>query len=278
MRCTPFDGVETGIPAASAVASRPSTTRLLAPFALLAALACAQRPAEAPATDANRPAGSARQLTPTAAAAAEAEGEVAAGVVVTGTAAPASGGFPAVVTLEPSLGGGEAGRGAAVTTSEALDAGGDPDHAIVTPPPVFMDQVTGAFYPPTLLVRAGQTVEFLNSESVMHNVSVASDATGATVFNIATPPGFESYPHVFDAPGVYRVKCDIHPSMSAFIVGVATPYAAVADRDGRFTIRDVPPGSYRASVWSLEVSRRVTRSLEIPPASATIDLDLRSAE
>jgi high-affinity iron transporter len=210
---------------------------------LACALACAREPAEAPATP---------TVDGGAVAASNAE---RSGAVVSGNTAPASGGFPAVVTLEAAAG--DSGR------SEAI------------PPPVFMDQITGAFYPPTLLARVGQTVEFFNSEGVMHTVNVASDSTGATVLNIATPPGFESYPHVFDVPGVYRVTCDIHPSMSAFIVAVEAPYATVADRDGRFELAGVAPGSYRASVWSLDASSQVSRSVEIGSGEASVELDLQ---
>jgi plastocyanin len=216
---------------------------------LIATLACAREAAEAP------PAPSTMSDAGGEAANVESNAGASGGAVVTGVAAPLSGGFPSVVTLEP--------------------AAGDPPRSGAVPPPVFMDQITGAFYPPTLVARVGQTVEFFNSEGVMHTVNVASDSTGATVFNIATPPGFESYPHAFDVPGVYRVTCDIHPSMSAFIVAVEAPYATVADRDGRFELDDVAPGSYRAAVWSLDASRQVSRSLEIESGGASVELDLQ---
>ena len=141
----------------------------------------------------------------------------------------------------------------------------------------FMDQSASSFYPPTLLTRVGQPVQFSNSENVMHNVTVSSDGTEALVFNVATPPGFEPYQHAFTAPGVYRVTCSIHPGMSAFIVTVTTPYAAVADRNGVYAIHGVPPGRYEAAVWSLDASLRVERPVEIPTESATFTLDLAPA-
>jgi plastocyanin len=230
---------------------------LLAAIALLGSSGCADGPGSG-GTPAAEESPRADAPPPSPSSAAAGSHPIAAGAVVSGIAAAASGGFSAVVTLAPTG-----------------ETGADPRGAGVARAPVFMDQIASAFYPPTLLTRVGQTVDFLNSEGVMHNVNVASDATGATVFNIATPPGFESYPHTFDTPGVYRVKCDIHPNMSAFIVAVTTPYAALAAADGRFQIRGVPPGSYQAEVWSLDESRRVSRSIEIPSGSATVELDLQ---
>ena len=235
--------------------SRALGVSLLALLPVAAALACARDPAAVPA------AAPAASSPPVAAA-------VPAGVVVSGIAAPASGGFPAVVMLEPAGGSGDRATGAIGT--------GDGPGAGTPPAPAFMDQIGNAFYPPTLVARVGRSVEFLNSEGIMHNVNVRTDDGAVTVFNIATPPGFESYPYSFAEPGVYRVTCDIHPAMSAFIVAVETPYAAVADREGRFAIEHVAPGSYRARVWSLNAAGRLERAVEIPAGSPGVELDLRS--
>jgi hypothetical protein len=196
--------------------------------------------------------GAAGSAPPTTAATA-ALATPASGAVVSGLAAPESGGFPAVVYLEPE------------TTSSVVAA---------PPPPPFMDQLGKAFYPPTLLVRSGETVAFSNSDQDLHNVDVAHDATQVALFNVATPPGFAPYRHTFSQRGVYRVTCSIHPGMSAFIVVVATPHATVAGRDGRFAIAGVPPGRYQAVVWSLDSSRQVERPVEIAAGAVSLELDL----
>lgn len=216
-----------------------------------AALTCARQPDDA-APDA---------LAAADVDAAAEQPQLGSGAMVKGVAARAAGDFPAVVTL---------------VSSSAADAP-QPDVAVApaTPPsPLFMDQSASSFYPPTLLTQVGQPVQFSNSENVMHNVTVSSDGTEALVFNVATPPGFEPYQHAFAAPGVYRVTCSIHPGMSAFIVTVATSYAAVADRNGVYAIHGVPPGRYQAAVWSLDPSLRVERPVEVPFGSATLTLDL----
>jgi hypothetical protein len=49
---------------------------------------------------------------------------------------------------------------------------------------------------------------------------------------------------VFRRAGIVRVFCNIHPTMSAVIAVLDTPWFAVSDSAGGFEIRDVPPGSY----------------------------------
>ncbi len=39
-----------------------------------------------------------------------------------------------------------------------------------------------------------------------------------------------------------KVGCNIHPWMGALVVARKDPYAAVTDKDGKFTIKDLPAG------------------------------------
>ena len=110
-----------------------------------------------------------------------------------------------------------------------------------------MDQAQKAFIPTVLFVRTGQPVELRNSDSEFHNVSVREEATKAGTFNVGIPPG-AVYRHTFERDGFYDVGCDIHPDMSAMIIAASTPYAALADSGGSFTIHGVVPGSYVVTV------------------------------
>ena len=49
---------------------------------------------------------------------------------------------------------------------------------------------------------------------------------------------------VFKRAGIARVFCNIHPTMSAVIVVLDTPWFDVSTVSGGFEIRDVPPGNY----------------------------------
>jgi hypothetical protein len=136
-----------------------------------------------------------------------------------------------------------------------------------------MDQIAMAFSPAVLVVRPGQEVEFRNSEDVDHGVRLRSTDSDSTLFNEGTTMG-QPVRFRFDAPGGYAVSCDLHPGMSAFILVAPSAYAAVARADGEFTLRGVPPGRYRATVWSLGPSPRTERVVEIAPGRTTLRLDV----
>ena len=52
-----------------------------------------------------------------------------------------------------------------------------------------------------------------------------------------------------DRPGLSYIVCGADPSMATYVVVVDTPYHAVSDDTGRFTIADVPAGRYAYHAW-----------------------------
>ena len=122
-----------------------------------------------------------------------------------------------------------------------------------------MDQVGLTFGPPLLLARTGQPVEFRNSDDTLHNVHVTHEETREPAFNVAIPTD-NSYTYTFQKDGFYRVGCDIHPAMAASVFSTSTPYVTLAEPDGRFTIGDVAPGAYTATVYS--AGRKLHRPVE----------------
>jgi plastocyanin len=123
-----------------------------------------------------------------------------------------------------------------------------------------MDQVGLTFGPDLLLVRTGQPVEFRNSDDTLHNVHVSHEETREAAFNVAIPTG-NSYRYTFARDGFYRVGCDIHPAMAASIFAASTPYATLAEGDGRFSIADVTAGAYTVTVYA--GGRRLQQGVDV---------------
>ena len=117
-----------------------------------------------------------------------------------------------------------------------------------TPPatPVILDQVNLRFTPHVLPVLVGTNVAFPNSDPVRHNVF---SPTANWKFNLGTYPRGSTKFRVFDKPGAITLLCNVHAEMSAYVIVTETPYSAVTDKDGRFTIRNVPPGTYVLKTW-----------------------------
>ena len=74
----------------------------------------------------------------------------------------------------------------------------------------LVDQKDKAFSQETIKVKLGDTIEFKNSDSVVHNVF--SNTTGLE-FDLRTQQPGKSSTVTFDKPGTCEVRCAIHPKM-----------------------------------------------------------------
>ncbi len=130
------------------------------------------------------------------------------------------------------------------------------------------------FLPHVTIVRAGGNVAFPNQDPFGHNVFSNTDPVS---FDLGLYRRGATRAATFDTPGVYPVYCNIHARMVSYIVAVPSRHVAHADAEGRFTIPDVPIGSYRLTVWH-ERALRVVQALTVSAAGATprIELDARA--
>lgn len=136
--------------------------------------------------------------------------------------------------------------------------------------PLIVDQKGCLYVPQIFAVQTGQKITVKNSDPVMHNVHT-TPTSGAAEFNQAQMASGPDLTVSFDKPESFlRFKCDVHPWMFAYATVVDHPYFAVTDKDGKFTIPNVPPGKY-----TVEVSHRkagvVTQEVEIKPDGAKAD-------
>jgi plastocyanin len=185
-----------------------------------------------------------------------------------GNKAPSAAAEPRAGTANTS----DASSGASNVTGKLASSLGPPSSLVVLEPlsgvdvpvkpePAIMDQAGYEFLPGFLIAQAGQTVQFRNSEDVLHNVRVADAASQAPVFNVATV-AFGKYEHQFDA-GYYNVTCDIHPTMRASILVTVSPYTTTTATDGSFSIPNVKPGRYNLTVYA--GAAPVARPIEVKP-------------
>ena len=140
---------------------------------------------------------------------------------------------------------------------------------------VVVDQKKMAFIPHVVAVQQGTTVEFLNSDSVGHNVYWPSiSGNKKLTHNLGTWPKGEKKPFQFNDLGAASLLCNVHPEMSGYVVVVPTPYFAVTDKDGNFEIKNIPAGKYTLKTWS-EDGKPTTQAVDVSGATATVELTVK---
>jgi plastocyanin len=111
---------------------------------------------------------------------------------------------------------------------------------------VEMDQNGCVFIPRVVVVPAGGTVDFLNSDRLLHNIHASPKFNGS--FN-RTQPKSRTIPITFDKPEIVRINCELHSWMTGWVVVAAHPFYAITGADGQFTFDNLPPGQYKLQVW-----------------------------
>jgi len=116
---------------------------------------------------------------------------------------------------------------------------------------VTIDQKGLMFVPHIVAVQQGTTVEFLNSDSVAHNVFWPSVGGNKKLgHNLGTWPQGQRQSFKFDASGVVPLFCNVHPDMAGYLIVSPTPYFATTDKTGAYKIENVPDGSYSVTAWN----------------------------
>jgi len=139
-----------------------------------------------------------------------------------------------------------------------------------------MDQINREFVPHVLPVAVGTEVSFPNHDQIHHHVYSLSRTK---TFEIPLYKGETAAPVLFDQAGAVKLGCNIHDWMSGVILVVPTPYFAMTDEQGAFTLRDLPAGTYGVVAWQegskvkVEDTRQtVSVGQGTPPLTFTLDV------
>lgn len=166
-------------------------------------------------------------------------------------------------------------QGAYVVLSRA---DGKPMPAAAVPADPLVITQDGCRYAPRVSAMiTGQQVEIRNDDPTFHNVRAVRGSKVA--FNLAQLAGGD--PVVRDDlgdAGMVELKCDVHPWMHAYVMVSDHAYFAITDAHGKYTFKDVPPGSYEIHAWYPELDRAPAKKVKVKKgktvkASLSLDLD-----
>lgn len=130
-------------------------------------------------------------------------------------------------------------------------AAGLPDGLKLKPPtePARLTQKGCMYVPHVVAMMVGQPLLAINEDPFLHNVHTLPAENAPT--NLAQPTKDErgQAMKAVTTPEIFKVKCDVHPWMNAWVVAVDNPFFAVTAEDGDYTIDRLPPGHYTLRAW-----------------------------
>ena len=138
-------------------------------------------------------------------------------------------------------------------------------------PSVVIDQ-KGCLYTPTIVaIQTGQKLVVKNSDNCVHNVHDKPTADGNQESNNVQMPGGADLTYTFAKPEPFlKFQCDVHPWMFAWVTVVDSPYFSVSDKDGKFVIKNVPPGKYTIEAAHRKLGAQ-TQEVEVKDGDVTVN-------
>ena len=135
--------------------------------------------------------------------------------------------------------------------------------------PVVLDQQRCRYVPRVLGIQVGQQLTIRNSDPLLHNVRAEGAVNAA--FDVGTPIQGQEVKRTFATREVMvPVKCNVHGWMNAYIGVLEHPFFAVSDQSGRFSIAQLPPGTYTVEAWHERLGTQ-TQQITVT-AGQTVDL------
>lgn len=134
---------------------------------------------------------------------------------------------------------------------------------------LLFDQIGCEYQPHALGIMVGQELEIKNSDPTLHNVHSLSKLNPQ--FNRAQPMKNMVMTETFSKPETFKVKCEVHPWMNAYIGVFNNPYFAVTSDDGSFTLKGVPPGEYTIEAWQEKYGAKTAKVKVEASGKVTVD-------
>jgi plastocyanin len=138
--------------------------------------------------------------------------------------------------------------------------------------PAVIDQNGCRYTPHVFGVQVGQDLQILNSDNTLHNIH--SMAAKNKQFNLGMPIQGMKLNKKFENPEIMvKMKCDVHPWMSAYIGVLPHPFFSVSGDDGSFSIKDLPAGDYVVEAWHEQYGAKEQKVTVTEGAPATLEFD-----
>ncbi len=133
-----------------------------------------------------------------------------------------------------------------------------------------LDQKGCVYMPHALALQTNQTLNILNSDDTTHNVNSLSEINKG--FNESMTSGSAKISKKFPKQEIFRIKCDVHGWMGAFVGVFEHPFFAVTAEDGSFTIEQLPAGTYTLGAYHEKLKEVETTVTVTEDGEQTVEL------
>ncbi len=115
--------------------------------------------------------------------------------------------------------------------------------------PVVIDQHGCQYHPHMVPIQVGQPLQIKNSDATLHNIHALPNVNSQ--FNEGQPVQGMVSTKKFDKAEItpFKVKCDVHGWMKAWMAVMPNPFYSVSQNNGAFNIANLPPGQYTIVAW-----------------------------
>jgi plastocyanin len=99
------------------------------------------------------------------------------------------------------------------------------------------------YVPHVAAVMVGQPVQFEDDDQTLHNIHPTPKNNPE--WNQSQMPNTRPLEKAFAKPELMMpIKCDQHPWMHMYLSVFSNPYFVITGKDGKFTLPNLPPGTY----------------------------------
>jgi hypothetical protein len=114
--------------------------------------------------------------------------------------------------------------------------------------PVKFEQIGCQYRPHVAGMMVAQNIDVINGDQTTHNIHPIPMENRE--WNESQPPGAAPIEKSFAREEVaIPVKCNVHPWMKAYMAVLPNPYFQVTAKDGKFDLKNLPPGTYTIVAW-----------------------------
>jgi hypothetical protein len=148
-----------------------------------------------------------------------------------------------------------------------------PDSSKATP--VILDQKNCRYIPHVVAMQVNQMLTIKTSDATLHNVHYNPDINTPANFGM-TEPGQQRVVS-FKQPEIFKVSCDVHSWMNAWIAVFDHPFFSVTTDAGTFEIKNIPPGSYKLTCWH-ERFGKLEKTIDVTDKDFSTDFNYKAPD